>query len=79
MARSVAQVATPLPGRYLGQFCKHFVHKLPVTLEARDELLVLWLDAADTAALDTLEDVVARHLLRFAFREPPKIRWVQCA
>ena len=29
--RSVADVATELPQRYLTQLCKHFEHKLPVT------------------------------------------------
>ncbi|MBS0561653.1 MAG: DUF2218 domain-containing protein, partial [Proteobacteria bacterium] len=28
-----ARVPTELPRRYLAQLCKHFQHKLPVTLE----------------------------------------------
>ena len=35
------------------------------------------LSAGDEAALARLEDVVARHLLRFAFREKPEIRWTR--
>lgn len=33
--------------------------------------------ASDEAALAKLEDVVARHLERFAFREKPEIRWTR--
>ena len=29
---SEARVATAAPARYLAQLCKHFAHKLPVTL-----------------------------------------------
>ena len=91
---SEARVATAMPRRYLAQLCKHFQHKLPVTLaedhgrieftggvcalEATDDTLILRL-AADEAALARLEEVVARHLLRFAFREPPEIRWTRAA
>lgn len=30
---SEARVPTPAPRRYLGQLCKHFQHKLPVTFD----------------------------------------------
>lgn len=92
MASATARVALEQPRRYLGQLCKHFAHKLPVTLEeangsiafptgtcrleAVEDALVMTLDAADPTALAALEDVVARHLLRFAFRTPPEIAWV---
>ncbi len=88
---SHARVATLLPRRYLSQLCKHFEHRLPVTLaeasgtigfpdglctlNAEADALVMSVTAADPAALAKLEDVVARHLLRFAFRDPPEIRW----
>jgi hypothetical protein len=35
--------------------------------------------ASDEAALAKLEDVVARHLERFAFREKPEVRWTRAA
>ena len=89
--RSVARVATKLPARYMTQLCKHFEHKLPVTydattgtitfslgicaLQAEDGVLVLSLTAGDPAALAQLQDVVARHLVRFAFREEMHIIW----
>lgn len=90
---SEARVPTAVPRRYLAQLCKHFEHKLPVTLaedrgsiefsgglctlEAGDESLIMRLTAADEAALARLQDVVARHLLRFAFRETPDVQWTR--
>jgi hypothetical protein len=95
MLASEARVATLLPRRYLGQLCKHFQHKLPVTLDettgsiafpsglctlqAEAEALLLRVSAADPDALVALEGVVARHLLRFAFRDPPQIAWTRAA
>jgi hypothetical protein len=88
---SRAEIATAQAGRYLGQLCKHFQHKIPVTLEAdrghitfgkgdcrllaADGVLTLEVAAADAAALAEVQDVVARHLVRFAFREPLDVAW----
>ncbi len=90
-ARSTASVATPQAARYLSQLCKHFQHKLPVTLEdaaghiafsigecdlrAAPGVLLLSLHAPDATQLPQLQDVVARHLLRFAFREELHVVW----
>jgi hypothetical protein len=92
MLSAVAEVRTEMAARYLGQLCKHFQHRLPVeldadrgriafeagvcTLAASPGLLTLRVEAADADALARVEDVVARHLLRFAFREPPEVMWV---
>ncbi len=92
-ASSEARVATAVAGRHLTQLCKHFQHKLPVTLsddhgtiafpggtcalQANDGFLHMQVTADEEAALTTLEDVVARHLVRFAFRDPPEIRWTR--
>ena len=89
--RSIAEVATPQASKYLIQLCKHFQHKLPVVsdersgeiafsagvcrLSAEGETLTLSLEAGDEAQMATLQDVVARHLVRFAFREELKIDW----
>ena len=91
MLISQAHVTTPMAARYLGQLCKHFQHKLPVTLEdksgqivfgtgtcdlrAEDNTLELRCTAAEAESLDRLQDVVARHLQRFAFRDAPVIEW----
>jgi len=69
----------------LQQLCKHFAHRLPVEftpergqitfsvgtcrLAADAVVLTLHAEAADDAQLAQLQDVVARHLLRFAFRD----------
>ncbi len=90
---SEARVPTAAPRRYLGQLCKHFQHKLPVTLagdhgriefpagvcllDAEAETLVMRVTAGDEAALVGLEEVVARHLERFAFRDKPEVRWAK--
>lgn len=95
MLSSEARVSTASPRRYLGQLCKHFEHKLPVTLaedhgriefpagvcllDADAEALVMRVTAGDEAALARLEDVVARHLQRFAFRDTPEVSWVRTA
>ena len=89
--RSVAEIATQLAGRYLTQLCKHFEHKCPVSHEAGSGsigfvagecrllaeagVLTLACEAADEALLGQVQDVVTRHLLRFAFREEMRIEW----
>jgi hypothetical protein len=88
---STARVATTSPGRYLGQLCKHFAHKIPATFDAEagriefsigvcelavgKDVLVMCVSAANDDELAQMEDVIARHLVRFAFREPPVIEW----
>jgi hypothetical protein len=90
-AVSVAEIATPNSSKYLQQLCKHFQHKLPVTydqhsgqiafnigecrLNAADGILKLTLTSPDDAQMANLQDVVARHLVRFAFREELHIDW----
>ena len=92
---AVSTVSIAKPRRYLGQLCKHFEHKLPVTyaedyhtgriefsvglceLDADEAqgMLTMRVRAATEADLDRLEDVVARHLVRFAFRETLELTW----
>lgn len=90
-ARSVAEIATLSASKYLQQLCKHFGHKRPVTFDERsghiafsvggcalaasDGVLKLSLAAPDAAQMEQLQDVVARHLLRFAFREELQVAW----
>lgn len=90
---AVARVATTSPGRYLGQLCKHFAHKLPATHDAETgriefpfgvcelatgkDLLCLCVSAIDLESLQRLEDVIGSHLSRFAFREPLEISWTR--
>jgi hypothetical protein len=91
---ATATVKTASAHRYLGQFCKHFAHKLPVELDPGNATgLVTFgigtcrLDATDHALtmrasaapeqMAALQDVVARHLVRFAFREELALAWVE--
>lgn len=91
MTTSVCTVATDHGSRYLQQLCKHFAHKIPATFDTttgRIEFPIGGVDlAADAAGLtirvtprdpaesEALRDIVARHLVRFAFREPLAFEW----
>ena len=88
---STATVVTPKAAGYAAQLAKHFAHKLPARFEdgdgeiafpagtcrlhAEGDRLTLTVDGATPEAIATLRDVVARHLLRFAFREELAIDW----
>ncbi len=91
MMNSTARVPTALPRRYMSQLCKHFEHKAPVTLgeaegritfpmgvcalQATRDAIVMTVEAADQDGLERLQDVIARHLVRFAFRKPVDVVW----
>jgi hypothetical protein len=91
MVRSSAEVATGHARRYLGQMCKHFGHRVPVVvtgdtgeidlgigvcrLEAGDGVLRLSLEASGAGRMGRLQDAVASHLVRFAFREALVVDW----
>jgi hypothetical protein len=88
---SVARITTKSALRYLGQLCKHFGHKVPASLEgdhgwvafdfgrchlaADDDELSLHSVARTPEDLQRLEQVIASHLVRFAFRETLEIQW----
>jgi hypothetical protein len=88
---AVAEIETEHASRYLQQLCKHFQHKRPVTfgphsgqidfpvgecrLAAESDMLTLRLKAGSEEDMQRLKDVVARHLVRFAFREEMTIDW----
>ena len=89
---SEARITTERASIYLQQICKHFAHKLPVEftpergqitfsigtcrLAADSGVLAPQAEAADDAQLEQLQGVVVKHLLRFAFRDPPAIVWI---
>ena len=91
MPSSEARIPTEHASKYLQQLCKHFGHKIPATfdaekghltfemgtttLTAEPGRLVLRNEAPDPAGLSRLEEVVASHLVRFAFREELRIDW----
>ncbi len=88
---SQAQLESALAERYMIQLCKHFRHKLPVacepgegriefhsgicSMQATEGTLTLHANAASEEELGRLEQVVERHLLRFAFRDAPALAW----
>ena len=87
MTHVTATVPTAHGGKYVRQLCKHWAHKLDVTLDG-DTGVVRFPNAvatmtgeADTLRIDLTADsaemaeqmkgVIERHLDRFAFREAP--------
>lgn len=91
MSKSTAIVATAHASRYLQQLCKHWAHKFAVEftpehgrIDLGENRLVI-LDAGAeklTATVETteenlsrLEEVVANHIVRFAFREELVFDW----
>ena len=89
--KSTATVSTPKAARYAAQLCKHFAHKIPAHFEGSDgeigfaagtcrlhaesETLTMTVEGTDEEAIARLQDVVARHLVRFAFREELAVDW----
>ena len=87
MPASTAIVPTTHASRYLQQLCKHWSHKFDVTFDANHGSIPLPLGSAKLDAgaealtvtctvpeggdLARLQQVVADHLDRFAFREAP--------
>ena len=87
MTTSIATVPTEHASRYLQQLCKHWSHKFAVTfdeahgeiplplgsavLDAGAETLTVTCTVPDRGDLTRLQQVVADHLDRFAFREAP--------
>lgn len=89
--RSITDIPTEHASRYLQQLCKHFSHKRPVSfdehsgqitlmtgecrLTADDAKLTIFVEVPDPSQLEQLQDVIVRHLVRFAFREELSIDW----
>jgi hypothetical protein len=86
-----ARVATEHASKYLQQLCKHFQHRIPAEfdaakgslsfpageakLAAEAGALAIVVEAHKAEDLEGLKDVVARHLVRFAFREQLDVQW----
>ena len=85
LMQSHARLPTDKAARYMTQLAKHWSHKFVVSLDettariplpigdcrmvADAEGLDISVEAPSPEGLTRLEDVVAEHLLRFAFRE----------
>jgi Uncharacterized protein conserved in bacteria len=91
MKAQCATVATAAASRYLTQLCKHFAHKIPVSveegrgradfpwgtcrMEAAADTLTLLCEAEDAEGLERVKAVVADHLGRFGWREGLTVVW----
>jgi len=90
---STADVRIVMPARYLGQLCKHFGHRVPMTLDgdrgsitfpfgtcvlmAAGETLWIRLEAPDATDLAELEGVIKSHLERFTWKDKPEIAFAR--
>ncbi len=93
MRLSRAEVPTEHAVSYLKQLCRHWGHKFPVefddahgkitlpkayvTLMSSPATLSVYLEVADPADQERMEEVVAEHLQRFGFREPLAFQWLR--
>lgn len=93
MPTAHASVEIPTPARYMARLCNHFTHRVTVhreadrariefpnglcSLQATDVKLEMRIEADDTATLDRLEQVVARHLKQVASAETFEVQWVR--
>jgi len=84
---TIARVPTENGRRYMQQLLKHWGHKLEVSFDdekgevkfptafcamtVESDALLVRLSVDDAAETERMQDVVARHLDRFAFREAP--------
>lgn len=92
---SAARVETEHAGRYMRQMTSHFGHKVPTTcgeaegsvafdfgtcrFAVESDALILTGESASEEELARLEDVIAKHLVRFAWREELAIGWTRDA
>lgn len=82
-----ARVPTASGSRYLQQLCKHWAHKFQTEFDAsrgwvdlpmgraemvaEPDALIVTLTVKQADKVEAMQDVVAKHLDRFAFREAP--------
>ena len=89
MLTSSATIQTQNPQQIMNRLCKHWAHKLPVTLSSDKgeielpmgvcqmyctDLLIVTLES-DAEQLPKLQQVVSDHLLRMAGKETLVIEW----
>lgn len=90
MPKSTATISTSSASRYLQQLCKHFGHKVPVDFTAEKGRIALPFGVcelrtgdgsltlcaiSEADSLERMEQVIADHLARFAFRENLTLTW----
>jgi hypothetical protein len=91
MPRSVARVSTSTPERFAKQLTDHLGHRVPVThgpdgialtfgsgtalISSEEATLVMLAESATEAGLAEVQDVLARHLIRFGQRQALSVQW----
>jgi uncharacterized protein len=89
MPSASATVLTEVPDRYAKQLLAHLGRKPAIevraqtlifsygtaTVRAKDDRLMLRVEAPDPESLARLQDVVARHLIRFGRRAELIVNW----
>ena len=87
MSTSTARVPTTSGAKYVQQLCKHWSHKLDVslwenkgvvrfpsaiaTMEATADAILVTIEGQEEETVERMKGVIANHLDRFAFREAP--------
>jgi hypothetical protein len=95
MYAAKAEVKSDKAASYLVQLCKHFAHKVPTEydetrgrvdfqlgnceMRSSGDLLILECRAESEPGLERLMQVVADHLVRFAWKENLVISWTKAA
>ena len=90
---SFASINTDRPQRWATQLVSHLGHKVPVEsthdgyvlpignglgcVSVKDDVLLLKASATDVESLEHVENVLARHLERFAAREGLSVDWTR--
>ncbi|WP_319529988.1 DUF2218 domain-containing protein [uncultured Cohaesibacter sp.] len=88
---SVSTISSDRASGYLQQLCKHFGHKIETRFTPEEGEIIFPFGRCDLTAVDRdltmkaqaeseedlkkLENVIASHLERFAFKEELKISW----
>lgn len=91
--QSYTKIYTKEGSAYIRKLCRHFVHKVPVSytetagkaefpfgicvMGADDESLTFTINANSSEELDRAEDVLVRHLEKFAYKENLDINWTR--
>ena len=91
MHSAEALVSIPTPARYMARLCNHFAHRVsvqreedhariefpnaPCSLKVLENGLQMRIESDDPAAVQRLQEVVARHLKQVASEETFDVDW----
>lgn len=91
--QSHTKIHTKEGSAYIRKLCRHFVHKIPASytesdgraelpgcvclMHADTDTLVFTITGGSAEEVMKGEDIITRHLLKFAFREQLEVFWNQ--